>query len=241
MEGFIVGRKSFLSGKLLLALFAAGSISTAVATPGFPACPTDSLANYVTNTFSPPGGCAIGVLDYFDFSYHPLSNAPLASAIQVTPFGAGFSIGPVSAAAGVTVQFEIDYDIVIDPAPIITGGDLGLDPPTGNVVVTERFCNDTSYTFASGTCLGGVAPETLTVGTLPPNPISARINFVHPATVSQQVGIVFTLTGGTGGASFDGLNAASVVNIPEPAPAAGLLLGMLALGGGCKLRKQRAH
>jgi hypothetical protein len=242
MEVFIVGRKSFLSGKLLLALFAAGSMSSAFATPGFPACPTDSLANYITNTFSPPGGCAIGILDYFDFTYHPLSNAPLASAIQVTPFGTGFSIGPVSAAPGVTVQFEIDYDIVIDPAPIITGGDLGLDPPRGNIVVTERFCNDTSYTFASGTCLGGVAPEILTVGTAGTGfPISARINFVHPATVSQQVAIVFTLTGGANGAFFDDLNAASIVNIPEPAAAAGLLLGLLTLGGGYKLRKQRAH
>ena len=238
-----MGRKNFLSFKLLFAVFAAGSISTALATPGFPACGTDSLSNYITNTFSPPGGCAIGILDYFDFTYHPLSNAPLASAIQVTPTAKGFSFGPVTAALGQTVSFEIDYDIVIDPAPVITGGDLGLDVG-GSVLVTERFCNDIPYQFSTGTCLGGVAPEVLQVGTPDTGKLlSNSITFVHPATVSQQVAIVFTLSSiGNVAGSFDHLGAGSIVTgIPEPAAAAGLLLGLVALGGGYKLRKQRAH
>jgi len=231
--------------KLVCAFLAGGAISTVLATPGaFPSCTADNLADYISNTTEPPatGGCAIGVLDYIDFSYHPFSNAPLASAIQVAPSGQGFTFGPITAPAGQTVQFEIDYDIVIDPSPIITGGDMSLDPPTGDVIVTQRYCNDVAYEFQTGTCLGGLPPETLTVGTPGTGfPSSASITFVHPATTSENVGILFTLTGGATGASFDGLDSTSIISgvAPEPASAASLLFGLLALGGGYKLRKQR--
>ena len=138
----------------------------------------------------------------------------------------GFSFGPVSAAAGTTVQFEVDYDLVIDPAPVITGDKLRLDPPTGNVVVTEYFCNDLDYVY-TGSCNFSIQPESLTVGTPGTGlPSSASISFNPAADRSQQVGILFTLTGGTSGASFDGLDSSStlvypgVSPVPEPPPAA---------------------
>ena len=75
-------------------------------------------------TQNPPatGGCAVGILDYYNFTYIPLINGPLASTIAVAPTaGSGFTFGPVTAAPGQEVKFEIDYDMVIDPAPIVTG------------------------------------------------------------------------------------------------------------------------
>jgi hypothetical protein len=242
-----VGQKQSFALKLLISVVAVGSFSTAFAGSSLPSCGVASLASYITTTANPPasGGCAIGILDYFDFSYHPVSNAPLASAINVSPSvnGSGFSFGPVTAAAGQTVQFEIDYDLFIDPAPIITGDNLGLDPPTGNVVVTEYFCNDISY-IGGGLCALSQPAPSLTVGTPGtgfPYP-SATITFAHPATTSQNVGIVFTLTGGATGASFDGLDTVSLISgVPEPASAGGLLGGLLVLAGGYKLRKQRTR
>jgi hypothetical protein len=194
------------------------------------------------------GGCSVGILDYYNFTYHPVSNAPLASAIEVSISslpGSGFSFtradgNAFTAAAGQTVQFEIDYNLIIDPAPIITGGDMNLDPPSGNVTVTEYFCNDVSYIY-TGFCSGSL-PETLTVGTAASGfPSSATIVFAKPALTSQAVGILFTLNGGTSGASFDGLDSTSqVLSLsPEPASAAGLLAGLLTLAGGYKLRKRR--
>jgi hypothetical protein len=233
---------------LFFSLLIAGSLSSALASTVLPSCATNTLANYITLTANPPstGGCAIGDLDYYDFSYHQVSSAPAASAIQVTPLATGFSFGPVSAAPGVTVQFEIDYDLFIDPAPVITGDKLGIDPPTGNVVVTEYFCNDIDYVY-TGSCAFSMQPESLTVGTPGTGyPSSASITFNPPANRTQEVGILFTLIGGANGASFDGLDSSStlvypgVSSVPEPPPAASLLLALalltLALGWGRRFR-----
>jgi len=70
-------------------------------------------------------------------------------------------------------------------------------------------------------------------------PNTASITFTDPATTSQEVGIVFTLVGGTSGASFDGLNSATVLTgVPEPASIAFTLFGFATLAGGYKLRKR---
>jgi hypothetical protein len=237
-----VGRLNFRASKLLLSLLIAGPVSTAFAASILPSCQPGTVASYVASTGYPGGGCSIGILDYYQFSYVTRhgGNAPIDTAIAVNPEANGFSFGPVSAAPFTTVTFEIDYDIVIDPVPRIPGASLNIDPPIGDVVVTEYFCNDVEYK-PTGNCLGSVAPS-LTVGTPASGyPSSAQINFANPAAVSQEVGIVFTLTGGATGASFDGLDAVSLVSsVPEPAPVAALLLGLLTLGGGY-LGKARAR
>ena len=225
--------------KLLVSFFVVGSLSSVFAggTP-VPGCGPASLASYITTTATPPatGGCSIGILDYYNFAYLPTQNAPLASAINVAPSGQGFTFGPITAAAGQTVSFEIDYQIYIDPTPVITGDNLGLDV-TGNITVTEFFCNDSRY-LGNGLCLGHSA-DVLQVGNANGLPNTASITFTDPAHVSQEVGIVFTLVGGTSGASFEGLNSASIVtSAPEPASIAFTLFGLAALAGGYKLRKR---
>jgi hypothetical protein len=236
-----LGRVNFLVLKLLLSLSIAGSISTLCASTSYPPCITDSLQGYISTTLNPPttGGCSIGGLSYFDFSYHLVTGSLQASAIEVTPGASGFSFGPVSTPAGQTLQFEIDYDTVTDPAPIITGDKLGLDV-TGNVVVTEYFCNDLTYVY-SGSCEFGFQPAVLTVGSPATGlPSSASITFNPPAT-TQQVGILFTLTGGASGASFEGLDSESVLSsVPEPPAAASLFLGFLAIAAAV-FRKRARH
>jgi hypothetical protein len=238
-----VGQNNSFGLKSLVFLFVAGSFSTLFASSTLPSCGTATLDSYISTTAFPPttGGCAIGILDYYNFSYI-MGNGPAATALLVTPTGDGFNFGlasgaPITAAPGQTVSFEIDYQMVIDPAPIVTGGDLRLDPPSGDVTITEFFCNDLTY-VPTGVCIGR-NPDQLQVTTA--NPV-ASIVFPDPANKSQQVGIVFTLVGGANGASFDGLTADSTVvslTTPEPASGAGILLGLLTLAGGYKLRKRR--
>ena len=234
-----MGRSFFL--KLAVSLLAVGSFSALFASnaASLPACTTASLASYESTTANPPatGGCAIGILEYFDFNYVPGTNAPAASAITVAPQGNGFSFGPISAAPNTTVKFEIDYDTLIDPSPVITGDTLGLDV-TGNITVTEYFCNDVAY-IGNGLCLGSTPAQSLTVGNGNSFPNSASIVFNPPANSSQEVGIVFTLVGGTTGAAFAGLDSASVLNIPEPTSFGFAFAGLLALAAGYKLRKRR--
>ncbi len=238
----MLGRTRSLKFKLFGALFLAGSVSSLFASSTLPSCSTASLASYVTSTAN-GGGCAIGILDYYNVSYLPGTNAPASSNIQVTPGTAGFSFGPVTAAPGQTVQFEIDYQIFIDPAPVITGDDLKLDPPSGDITVTEYFCNDLPFNPGPGapTCLGGSSAQSLTVGNGNAYPSEATIAFAPPASRFQEVEIVFTLVGGTNGASFDGLDSASILNtVPEPASFGFALLGLAGFAG-YKLRKRHSR
>jgi hypothetical protein len=181
------------SKMLAIALFVGGACPSAFGTP-LPACGAASLAAYITITSNPPasGGCATGGLDYFNFSYHPVQNAPLASGINVTPT---FSFGPATAAPGQVVNFEIDYLILLDAQLFIRSDSLSLDA-TGNVIATEYFCNDTQY-IGNGLCLGSHPAQSLTVGTpvtgLSP---SASMTFAQPVTTSQNVGVVLLYRAG---------------------------------------------
>jgi hypothetical protein len=244
-----LGRANFPVSKLLLSLLMAGSISSAFADSVLPSCATATLSSYIANTVFPGGGCAIGDLDYYQFSYHAVSNAPSDTAILVSQsaLGTGFNFSlvnglPFTAAAGEIVEFEIDYNILIDPAPVIPQGKLSVDPPSGDVTITQYYCNDKPYE-GSGYCLGGLAPI-LQVGTPETGlPYSATITFSKPVTTSQGTGILFTLEGLNGKPStFDGVDSTSTLvylDTPEPAPWACLILGLSFLGAGYKPRKQR--
>ncbi len=209
-------------------------------------CTSGSLATYESSfTFPTSSGCSIGILDYSSFSYHAVSNAPSAASIILTPGSTGFGFTqlggvPFTASLGQVVQFEIDYNIAIDPAPILAGADDSLDPPSGNVAVTEYFCNDRVYVY-SGTCYPpNGPPESLTVGTVAPNQLSASIIFTTPATSFEEVGILFTLNGTNGPSSFDGLDAEeTVVSLTTPEPATTLLVGFLLAAGSYKLKRRK--
>lgn len=240
-----MSRSRFVAAKLLISMCVA--CSGVFAGSLLPTCGTDTLYDYINNTIFPGGGCAIGVLDYYDFAYHAISNAPADTVIQISQStqGIGFNFSqvggqPFIANKGEIVQFEIDYTTIIDPAPLIPSGKLSIDP-TGDVSVTEYYCNDVAYAYP-GTCIGNTTPPTLTVGTLPPLKLSGTIVFANPAAVSQSVGILFTLNGTNGQSSFDGADSTSTLlylGAPEPASAVGLLLGLLTLGASYKIRKQR--
>jgi hypothetical protein len=138
---------------------------------------------------------------------------------------------------GETVQFAIYYNIFIDPAPVIAGAENSLDPPKGDVNITEYFCNDAVLYTNTTTCFPPTtAAYKLTVTTQDP---TASINFGIPAAQYQTVGIVFTLDGTNGVASFDGLDTATSVISPEPASI--LLVGLFFVAGGYKLRRQHQN
>ena len=216
-----------------------GTTSTSVSS-----CGPGTLASYVTNEPAPGPGCAIDILDYSNFTYTPLSNAPLASSILLTPGSNGFDFTQVGGApftaSGDVVKFAVYYNIFIDPAPVISGADNSLDPPVGNVNVTELFCNDSVLYPGTTSCFPPTSPAySLTVTTASP---TASITFATPAAVYQTVGIIFTLDGTNGLASFDGFSTSTTTNTTTtitPEPASTLLVGLFLLAGGYKLKKQR--
>jgi hypothetical protein len=228
-------------------VLAMSAISVFGSSVGTTPCTAGTLATY-SSSFAPPSlGCSIGVLDYSNFSYQGLQNAPASSDIEVTPSGSGsngFSFSQVGgapfSASGEIIQFAIYYNIVIDPAPVIPGADTHLDPPVGNVSITEYFCNDLTLQSPAHVCFPGESPAySLTVTTAAPN---ASVTFHPPATNFQTVEILFTLDGTHGTASFDGLDTNTLVADASiaPEPASLFLVGFFFLvAGGYRLKQQR--
>ena len=230
----------------LPALFLLSAFSVFGSTVGTVPCATGTLAAYESGFAPPSSGCSIGILDYSTFSYQDLQGPAIsASDVLVTPGTGsnGFSFSQVGGAPfsanGDVVQFAIYYTIVIDPAPVIPGADTHLDPPVGDVSVTEYFCNDSLLRLAQ-TTYSCQAPASsiysLTVTTAAPN---AAITFKTPATQYETVGIVFTLDGTKGLASFDGLDTNTTVTGAAPEPASVMLVGLFMVAGGYKLKKRK--
>ena len=188
-------------------------------------CQPGSLASYIA--LDETGGCTVGDFTFFRFSAptpDSSGNPPVASnsQIMVTPeinsTGVGFSFTASSNGTNLfaipnptqneSVTYHINY--TLDPLPVDTGQDLSMDPPFGNVSVTQRYC--LFDVFADG-CESGLAlQQTVTTGS--PHSFVA---FPTPASfVDIQTDITLSATPGNP-AGFDGLDAVASEATPEPA------------------------
>jgi hypothetical protein len=173
--------------KWILALLITGYASAS--TVGIPACSTDTLFAYQVTPAAP---CAQGILEFSAFSLNSFSvpdqsldRLEVAQEITVTPNGTGFSFSSplFDIGAGQTASFQIFYADLVDPAPIEVGASLDLDPPSGEITVTQTYstppCLTSSVSMSVDTLNPGasiVFPCALTQGT-----IETDIDLVGPA------------------------------------------------------------
>src|SRR5436305_11719502 len=151
-------------------------IVAASAVAGAAPCVTASLQTYINSDLN--GGCSLQDKFFrFDFVSEVLSGNPVvatASQITVTPIststseGFGFSAmvdgtNYFSTPSG-SVSYAIDYSV--DPAT--AGGDLGLDPPFGDVRATQSYC----LTDAFPSCSLGLALSQTVSNDNPPSSLS---------------------------------------------------------------------
>jgi hypothetical protein len=216
-----------------------------------PPCVAGSLLSYQSSSGCVLGGGAGGVLIFSGFTFSVTNSDPGgnpvldASQIELTPdpigIGGGFIFSGFQNApvvAGQNVTYNIDYFFLIDPGPVLTGDDLEMDPPFGNVVITQSICADSFFASPTDCESNGVqgvsdsAPQTLSVDdTNPPASFSAHLNLNPPVLNFANVETAFVLTGGTTGAGFDALTSTStVVSTPEPETALLGLMGLIAIG-----------
>jgi hypothetical protein len=209
-----------------------------------PDCMAGSLESYLGSS------CVLGEADgasvvFTGFTFATLNpdGAPVldASQIELTPVASGLSgsfdfSGAFFAPAGDTVTYDIDYLLTLDPAPILGGGSLFLDP-TGDVSVTESICADSTFGTddngnpvceSNGPDGPESTPQSLSVDTNHP---SASIVLDPAAYNFANIENEIVLTGGTAGASSEGVVVGdSVAELPEPVTSLLCLGGLTAIG-----------
>jgi len=219
----------------------------------YPDCVAGTLQSYIDSS-----GCILGesadaavVFSGFAFPdpYNPdgLTSPVLLDAtdIELTPVSSGLSgsfdfSGSFSVPAGDTLTYYIDYFLLLDPAPVLGGGSLHLDP-SGSVSVTESICADSYFGVSDGATVcqtntsGGVVnstPQSLSVdNSNPPYSLSASIALNPPAYDFANVETAITLTGGVAGASSGGVVITDDVSaVPEPVTSLLCLGGLIAIG-----------
>jgi len=226
-----------------LLFFLAASLCTRLdASPSFSDCVAGSLASYEAGG-SNSSSCAIGgssggvvIIDGFLYS-GPTGDD---SQIQLTPdpvgLGGGFTFSDVPVAGpGETLTFDISYDYLINGSAIGTGATLGLDPPVGNVSITESICVDSSFnaSFNGTACNNGDPVQSLNVNTTnPPASESAQLALNPEAMSSANVEIHIVETGGTDTSSgFDSTTSNNLMSsTPEPITILLTLAGLIAIG-----------
>jgi hypothetical protein len=221
------------------------------ASPIYPDCVAGSLQSYINSS-----GCILGegageevVFSGFTFPtpLNPDGATVLdAPEIELTPVASGLGgsfdfSGDFSVPAGDTVTYNIDYLLLLDPAPILGGGSLFLDP-TGDVSVAESICADSFFgTDGNGNTVcecnspEGVVdstPQSLSVNNSdPPYSLSASIELDLAAYNFASVETEIVLTGGVTGASSAGVVVADTVYAtPEPVTSLLCLGGLTAIG-----------
>ena len=241
--------KTFLSALLFFVAALAGP--DLKASTIYPDCQAGTLQSYISSSGCILGEDASGAVVFSGFAFPaPVSTGGAAvldaSQIELTPQSSGLGgsfdfSGDFSVPAGDTVTYDIDYFLLLDPAPILGGGSLNLDP-SGEVSVTESICADSyfgtdgngntvcQYNTPNGTV--DSTPQTLSVDdTNPPYSLSASIELDPAAYNFASIETVIVLTGGESGASSGGVVVGDTVYaLPEPVTSLLCLGGLIAIG-----------
>jgi hypothetical protein len=242
--------------RTLLSLVFCGLMASSLHASGLSstACPSaTTLQSYEDQfgSFSTP--CANGILNYSNFYFQQYSSngTPLtASQIDLSPTPGvtngqtgvtGFDItgldGSISVQPGEEETYVIDWLFVIDAGPVAGGASLGMDPPSGDITITQYYCLDSNfeggpaYDGSAPTCstsIEGTTPDVqkLTVST--PDDLTDTVTFNPEAQDYADVMTVIQLDG-TGpndcpdgeGACFDKTTGNSQI---DPAPEPGTLV-----------------
>ncbi len=141
-------------------------------------CPTGgTLQSYEDQFSSIATPCANGILNFSNFNFQLFQSSggtPLTASqvdLSPTPIGmgqtgvTGFDItgsdnSPITVAPGQDATYVIDWLFVIDSGPLAGGASLGMDPPFGDVTITQYYCLDSN--FQNGPTYNGSAPTCTT-------------------------------------------------------------------------------
>jgi hypothetical protein len=234
--------------KAALLLLLAGSFMPVFAA----SCTSDTIQGYATNFGNSSTDCSIGILLYNNFSDSGIRSGATLGLTPNNNLGFDFTLfqtgtsTPYQATSNTTLS--IIYELTIDPAPILGGSSLSIDP-TGDDTISQIFCIDSNPQRGFTSCLQNantVPTQTITVNSTNGQDASATITF-NPAAMSYAwVETIFTLDPANGQpGSFEGVDSSPDVTqdglrivLPEPASLSLMGFGLLALAGAKLIRRR---
>lgn len=231
-----------LAGLLSVPVIQAGNLA--------PACPTgDTLAYYQANFNNVDHECSVGILNFTDFTFGTNLDGTNVGVVPVVngSGGAGFELEALNSSvftvgAGSSTTYNIDWLFQIDPGPGGASASLDMDPPFGNVTLSQNYCVDGTFgdrcssgdtqslTLMYPGCDPGF-PAMLTGACSTSSPFNPPImNFAGVQTVINLNGV-----GTQAGSGFDALTGTVTVTTPEPGTLLLVAGGLLTIG----LRRRR--
>lgn len=218
----------------ILAVLVLGFASVA----GAAACPTDTLANYLTNFGFPPGTgtCTVGTLTFGDFEFKMSgTGVPSASGIEVTPTGStlAFTFTGSWSATGTssgdtTIQFSVTGGGITSVTAQVQAGTC---TPPGTFALSENV-------FSGGINTTTGAPAGSPLGSLGIicNNNSTALSFASQSgvTIVKDLGLNGNVTGSAIVSEFTD-------SIGSPEPTSIMLFGSGLLGLAGVLRRKLAR
>jgi hypothetical protein len=217
-------------------------------------CVAGTLATY-EDSLAVTGGpfvCSVGIDNFTGFTS---SGGLDATNVEITPVpasgdGGGFMLSALNSsvftvAAGDTATYDVDWSFVVDVGPQADAASLGMDPPIGNVTITQEYCTDALFN-SDGVCesrdiqsLAVSAPPCFSNPVIDPADCMSTLAF-QPLLDSAGVKTIITLNGvdTLAGSSFDSLTgtASNINPAPEPATYSAALGGLLLMATGLRRR-----
>jgi hypothetical protein len=244
--------KIFLLPVAVFLVSALTPVLSAQSAAGPSQCQSNVLSFYDSDSFTTCviGRVSDGGLDITNFTYAGPQgadgNITVSPDVTASGLGGGFTFGGfLPQAVGSQQTYVIDYTYVIDPGPIGAGMSMTMDPPTGDVVITEDLCIDATFTVSNGTTVcqgpnGGIFnAQTLSVNTATPSNEFGTTALNPVVAEFETANLQFTFVVGgpdAGGAisQFGTLQADTMVvdpaAAPEPLTSALGFGGLLAIG-----------
>lgn len=217
-------------------------------------CTPDNLSKYSSNFSGGPGnGCTVSNLEYFNFFFQSTAVGQFipddVGNINVLPGGVDLTFSgfqSLAPHAGILTDF-VGFDV--DPAPVLTGDSISLDPPSGSVILDLYVClpgtpffvgrnpgdpaDPNMYCGSSATFTGSATTSAIALDGPLVHLVNTGVNktgSVTFATSTAQMGVLLRLTldaSDATAASLDAIenNVLQATAGPAPEPATWMLIG----------------
>src|SRR5580704_1528097 len=158
--------RHFIQSFLFIALVMVAGAVTAKADISYCSTEVTNLTSFMAQTSDGPGfGCNIGDIEYYGVQFASMTTEGATTPATSDQIGVGFTtsgffLTGIPEVDQGTVTYLIGFNI--DPAPVLTGDSISLDPPSGEVSLTAYYCSNQdqpNVTYSENNFYCGAGPN----------------------------------------------------------------------------------